>query len=198
MAIVRRRWKWAALLIIATRAAVSATSFMDHDRVWGIDLATPDDFHHLDLTSPSQLSSPPSNTRSTPWDSVTTVPSVSIQARKHRRGRVTFDLRGRPNSMPSGAPEPGTLNVTTTSDDGANSRQHEQISLSTDPASTIHLIRLVGFFSFKFGTAFMGTLRLLAPLYVLPHNKSFFLLSCSLLCTLHPFLVSSELFHVGH
>jgi hypothetical protein len=44
--------------------------------------------------------------------------------------------------------------------------QPDQVSLSTDPASTIHMIRLLSGFSVDLGAAFMGTLRLLAPLIV--------------------------------
>lgn len=198
MAIVGR-WRWPALLMIATWTAVSGSNFMDHDRVrvWGIDLAAPEDFDPFDLASPSQLSPPPSNTRSTPWDSIVTPPLDTSQARKQRRGRITFDLRRVPISVPSGAPEPDdTMNVTTTSDIETKSRQHEQFSLSTDPASAIHLTRLVGVFSFKFGTAFMGTLRLLAPLYVSRAAQQICVLSNIHMLKLT--LVSLESCHVGH
>jgi hypothetical protein len=186
--------------MMTTWTAVSASRFMDHDRVrvWGIDLAAPGDldFHHLDLALPSQLSPPPSNTRWTPWDSIATLPLETSYARKRRGGRIAFDLRRLPDSMsmPSRAPDSVSMNGTTTSDMETKSPQHEQFSLSTDSASTIHLIRLVAFFSFKFGTAFMGTLRLLAPLYVsrAPLNKSVHYGMLKLT------LVSLELCHVGH
>ena len=167
-----RRWRSAILLIIATWAVVSHCSFMGHDREWGIDLAAPEDFCKLDLASTTQLSSAPSNSWSRHWDLATTPSSVG----KRQTGRITFDLRGTSFSVSTGAPELGTLNGTETSDDKSISQQYEQVSLSTDPASTIHLIHLLGLFSLNFGSAFMGTLRLLAPLYVHAHNKVFLLL----------------------
>ncbi len=40
----------------------------------------------------------------------------------------------------------------------------DQVSMSTDPVSAIHLIGLLSGFSVQFGAAFVGTLRFLAPL----------------------------------
>ena len=168
----------AVLLILATWAVVSAS--MGYDREWSIELAAPEDFCKLDLSSTTQLSSAPSNSGPTHWALTTTNLSPGW---KRQSGRITFDLRGTSFSMFTGQ---GTRNGTGTSDDttATLSQQYEKVSLSTDPASTIHLIRLIGLFSLNFGNAFMGTLRLLAPLYVYARNNNNNNVSFSSLCSL--------------
>lgn len=167
MASTRSRRRRAAAIFLVGTWVVASARFMSHDQEWGIDIGSNDAFGQ-DLSSSTFLSSTPSGRDGVPnWDSALPASSGSFRSRKRRRGRLTFDLRGSSFSVSTVAPGTNAANETTlvsSQSEPTFMEQPDQVSLSTDPASAIHLIKLLAGFSVDFGAAFMGTLRLLAPL----------------------------------
>lgn len=162
----RLRRRRAVVLFLTSTLLAASASFMGGDQ-WGIDLCNHDDHFGQDLSTSTFLSSTPS-TPATPWDSILPTSAGSIQTRRKQRGRLTFDLRGTSFSVSTAAPRVDVANETAVASrrEPTLSQHPDEISLSTDPASAFHLIQLLSRFSVNLGAAFMGTLRLLAPLIV--------------------------------
>jgi hypothetical protein len=125
---------------------------------------------------------PSSQQQQQPPDVVTSSPDIEIipsnKPKSHfvwkkRKGRFTLNLQGKPFHL---YPH-GTMEVSPSFDDNGNlivveetlptsTEQPPVMTISTDVAGVVRLALIGARVSFSFLSAFVGTLRLLAPLYV--------------------------------
>jgi hypothetical protein len=107
--------------------------------------------------------------------------ATTRKRKRRKRGRFSFELQGnRFHIFPKPPPPPSPLTdeqilnnktiIINHSDKTpiltADKEMESEVSLTIDPTSAIHLIRTAWGLSISFSAAFMGTLRLLAPLNV--------------------------------
>ena len=166
----QRRRKAVVLFLMVVWSAVSA-NIMGRTENWSLEPSPHESFERDDLTSSTFLTSTLATRANgaVPWGTRFPPSSGSVQKQKPKRGKITFDLRGTSFSISTVAPQLTAANETTIALKQQSNPlldEPDQVSMSTDPVSAIHLIGLLSGFSVNFCAAFVGTLRFLAPLIV--------------------------------